>query len=159
MPTDAQLAEKCKKTFAEIVQEHGLNLIGWREVPIDPDKADVGPTARGSMPQIEQIFIGKPEELSQSEFRRRLYLVQKRTSHALRTIDHPQALQFYICSLSTGIIVYKGMLSTHQLGAILRRPFQRKLQVPFGDGPLAVFDEYVPELGPGSTSAQHGPQR
>lgn len=116
LPTDPTQFAQCKAIFQEIIEQYGLSLLSWRKVPIDPDLADVGPTARACMPQIEQVFIGKGSEMTIEEFQRKLYLVRKQVSHTIRTGQMEQALQFYICSLSTGIIVYKGMLSTHQLG-------------------------------------------
>ena len=115
LPTDPGQSDNCKRVFKEVIQEHGQNLLAWRAVPIDPDKADVGPTARSSMPSIEQLIVGKAEGTTVDEFQRKLYLIRKQVSHAIRTGDLEQALQFYICSFSNGVIVYKGMLSTHQL--------------------------------------------
>ena len=115
LPTDAEQAERCKEIFANTIAEHGQKLLGWRQVPTDADRADIGPTARAAMPDIEQIFIGKGEGVDESEFQRRLFLIRKQVTHTIRTGDMERALQFYVCSLSSGIIVYKGMLSTFQL--------------------------------------------
>ncbi|MEE2639774.1 MAG: glutamate synthase large subunit [Planctomycetota bacterium] len=115
LPTDETEKQECKRVLADAIAEHGQALVGWRNVPTDPDGADVGPSARSAMPSIEQVFVGKSEGINDDEFQRRLYLIRKQVSHAIRTGDMKQALQFYICSLSTGVIVYKGMLSTHQL--------------------------------------------
>ncbi|MEC9093956.1 MAG: glutamate synthase central domain-containing protein, partial [Planctomycetota bacterium] len=115
LPTDPRQAEHCKQQFNQVVSGLGQQLIGWRDVPTNPDKADIGPTARSAMPAIQQVFIKPGEGISENEFQRQLFLIRKQVTHAIRTGDLEQALQFYICSLSTGVIVYKGMLSTHQL--------------------------------------------
>ncbi|GAB5499446.1 MAG: glutamate synthase large subunit [Pseudohongiellaceae bacterium] len=112
---DAELAA-CKKAINEIVAAEGQQLLGWREVPIDPDGADVGPAARMAQPRIEQLFIGAAEGLNQEQFERALYIIRKRFSHQLRNDESlTEAKQVYACSLSTKVIVYKGMLTPGQL--------------------------------------------
>ena len=66
---------------------------------------------------------------------------------------------FYICSLSTKVIIYKGMLTTEQLFHYYPRPRRAGLHEPPGDGPLAVLDEHVPLVGPRPADAVHEPQR
>ena len=119
LPTDEVQSNQCKSIFEEVVLEHGQHLVGWRPVPTDPDAADIGPTSRSCMPNIEQVYVSKADGMSEAEFQRRLYLIRKQVSHAIRGNDEctiEQRLMFYVCSLSSGIIVYKGMLSTFQLG-------------------------------------------
>ena len=78
--------------------------------------ADVGPTARGSEPVIEQLFVGAADGLEGDAFDRKLYLIHKQASHKLRGSETlKQALMFYICSLSTKVIIYKGMLTPAQV--------------------------------------------
>ncbi len=92
------------------------NCWDWRPVPVDPDTADIGPTARAGEPVIEQLFVGAAEGLSVAQFERQLYLIRKQASHALRgNPDLKQALLFYVCSLSTNVIIYKGMLTPAQV--------------------------------------------
>lgn len=114
LPTDAKQREQCKKIVAELVAEQGQTLLGWRVVPTDPDSADIGPTARACAPAMEQVFIAA-NNIEGDAFERQLYLIRKRASHKLRTSDLEQALMFYICSLSTKVMVYKGMLTPAQV--------------------------------------------
>ncbi len=108
--------ETCKQVVERIVVEQGQRLVGWRPVPTDADAADVGPTARAGEPHIEQLFVAADEELTGDDFERQLYLIRKRASHELRgNTALKQAEMFYICSLSTKVIIYKGMLTAHQL--------------------------------------------
>ncbi|MEK6249621.1 MAG: glutamate synthase subunit alpha, partial [Planctomycetales bacterium] len=108
--------DRCKEVIARIIVEQGQRLIGWRKVPVETDKADVGPTARAGEPVIEQLVIAGAVGVDGDALERQLYLIRKRASRQLRNDQSlSQRLMFYICSLSTKVIIYKGMLSTDQL--------------------------------------------
>ena len=110
--------ELCKQAVEQIIQEQGQQLLGWRQVPTDRDGADLGPGARNSEPHIEQLFVGAAPGVEGDAFERQLYLIRKRASHLLRSDKSlEQAKAFYVCSLSTKVIVYKGMLTPCQLQA------------------------------------------
>ncbi len=116
LPTDKAERKQCKETVEQIVAQQGQRLVGWRKVPQETVKADVGPTARDSEPHIEQLFIAAGDGLAGDDFERQLYIIRKRASHALRgDATSAAAKVFYICSLSTKVIIYKGMLRTLQL--------------------------------------------
>ena len=116
LPVDEQEREHCVKEFETIIAQENQICVGWRDVPVDPDKADVGPASRGAQPFIKQLFIQAEEGLNQDEFDRKLYLIRKRVSHLLRSDSKlKEAKLFYVCSLSTSVIVYKGMLTPSQL--------------------------------------------
>ena len=115
LPTDEAEREKCKNLFAQSVNRFGQKLLAWREVPIDPKRAGIGKTALRGMPVIAQVFVGSEKDLSQTEFERRLYLIRKTTGHRVRKSDQIHSEKFYVCSLSSQVLVYKGMLSTAQL--------------------------------------------
>ena len=118
LPNDIKERDFCKDYFSKICQENGLKVVGWRNLPIDKKKADIGPSALDAMPYIEQIFIidskSNPEH---KDFERRLYLSRKKISNCLRSNSElNEADLFYICSLSSKTIVYKGMLTCDQVG-------------------------------------------
>ena len=116
LPQKADERDKCKQTVEAIIAEQGQRLVGWRKVPQETDRADVGPTARLSEPHIEQLIIAAADGLEGDAFERQLYLIRKRASHVLRSDESmEQAKIFYINSLSTKVIIYKGMLRTLQL--------------------------------------------
>ena len=116
LPREQAERDKCKATVEKLVADSGQKLIGWRLVPTDNDRADIGPTAKQGEPQIEQLVIAAVDGLEGDAFERQLYLIRKQASHLLRTDDSlTQAKMFYICSLSTKVIIYKGMLNTEQL--------------------------------------------
>ncbi len=106
----------CKKIVEETVTREGLSFIGWRKVPINQKKAKVGPAALSCQPEIEQIFIESKGKISQDEFERKLYLCRKIFSKRLRFEENlSQGLMFYASSLSSRLIIYKGMLTPAQL--------------------------------------------
>ncbi len=107
---------ECKAIVEGFIREQGQRLIGWRRVPTEASKANIGPMALAGEPVIEQLFIGA-NGLSGESFERQLYLIRKQASRAIRggQTNLEQALMFYICSLSTKVIIYKGMLTSEQL--------------------------------------------
>jgi glutamate synthase (NADPH/NADH) large chain len=116
LPLDDEQRDICKAAVEGIIAEEGQVLVGWRVVPTDADKADLGPTARAACPQIEQLFVAAADGLEGDAFERRLYLIRKRASHLLRNDEGlTQAKAFFVCSLSTKVIIYKGMLAPDQV--------------------------------------------
>jgi glutamate synthase (NADPH/NADH) large chain len=116
LPTDEVERAKCKREVETIIAEHGQVLVGWREVPTDSKKANVGPVALAAEPAIEQLIVAAGERVDGDAFERRLYLIRKRSSHRMRSLTSlVQRKMFYICSLSTKVIIYKGMLTSHQV--------------------------------------------
>jgi len=116
LPQNSDERAKCKQTVEQLVRAQGQRLVGWRKVPQETDRADVGPTARLSEPHIEQLIIAAVDGCEDDAFERQLYLIRKRASHVLRNDESmEQAKIFYICSLSTKVMIYKGMLRTLQL--------------------------------------------
>jgi glutamate synthase (NADPH/NADH) large chain len=115
LPRDEQDRAVCKQTVEEIITAQGQRLLGWRPLPTDPDGADIGPSARASEPVMEQLFIAAAEGVDQEALERQLFIIRKLASHRLRGSELAEALLFYVCSLSTKVIIYKGMLTPHQV--------------------------------------------
>ncbi|MFT7130230.1 MAG: glutamate synthase (NADPH/NADH) large chain, partial [Gammaproteobacteria bacterium] len=116
LPQDETERNVCKSRVAELIKDHGQILIGWRPVPVEPIKADVGPTALAAMPIIEQLVVAASSEIDKKEFERKLYLIRKQSTRDNRTDESlGQAKMFYICTLAPDVIVYKGMLTPDQL--------------------------------------------
>ena len=134
LPQDPKERVFCKTVFEEQIRAAGQVLLGWREMPIDPNGADIGSTAHAAMPHIEQLFIGAGDDYEDEEFERALYLIRKHSTHLLRGNDTlVQRKLFYVCSLSTKIIVYKGMLTPDQVF-----PFYADLRDPTFETHLAM---------------------
>jgi glutamate synthase (NADPH/NADH) large chain len=116
LPRDEGERKKCKQVVESLIAQQGQRLVGWRKVPVETDKADIGPTARAGEPHIEQLVIAAGKGLSGDAFERQLYLIRKQASHKLRCdASLAECKAFYVCSLSTKVIIYKGMLTTDQL--------------------------------------------
>ncbi len=115
LPRGDREREHSKRVVEEIVAEQGQRLLGWRPVPTRPDDADVGPSARAAEPCTEMLFVGAADGVEGDALERQLYVIRKRASNRLRQSDLAEAKMFYICSLSTKVLVYKGMLTAEQL--------------------------------------------
>jgi glutamate synthase (ferredoxin) len=114
LPRDPAQAARCQAILAEVTRQEGQRLLGWRDVPVDP--TPVGPTARGVQPLIRQVFIGRGEEVADADaFERKLYVIRKRTERAVAAESLPERGFFYVPSLSSRTLVYKGMLAADQI--------------------------------------------
>jgi glutamate synthase (NADPH/NADH) large chain len=111
LPKDAKEAEYCEKRFYEICNEEGLNLFAERDVPVN--SSILGEISRASEPYIKQIFL--TSNYKQDLFERKLYVARKRIENEIRNSQLQHKSMFYIPSLSTKIICYKGMLTATQL--------------------------------------------
>jgi glutamate synthase (ferredoxin) len=114
LPNDEQDRQTVCKIMETIIIEEGQRLLGWREVPTDDSL--IGETAKSGEPTFLQVFIGQGNEVKgPAEFERKLYVIRKRTEHAIVNSDLGEKDFFYIPSLSNKTIVYKGMLTGGQL--------------------------------------------
>ena len=115
-PQDEQGVTDAKRVFEAGCAEAGVPLLFWREVPVDPH--DLGSTARACMPTILQAFLGRPDDIPAGDadaFERRLYVCRRTIE---KKADAEYALNgkiFYVCSMSSRTIVYKGMLVATQM--------------------------------------------
>jgi glutamate synthase (NADPH/NADH) large chain len=96
------------------VLHHGQRLLGWRDVPVEA--AAIGPLARDAMPAIRQLFIARnPSRTPRDAFERTLFMIRKRAGRtASRELGGDD---FYLCSLSSRTIVYKGLMLAEQVAA------------------------------------------
>ena len=109
---DRSLRQKTRQLIEDIVTEEGQEVLGWREVPTH--NASLGLTALSCEPVVWQIFVGRSAALPDPmAFERKLYAIRKRATNAIRYNGHDE--NFYIPSLSSRTIVYKGMLTPRQV--------------------------------------------
>ena len=100
--------------FETIVREEGQVLLGWRDVP--RDNSSLGDTAKAVEPAIRQIFIGRgPDTPDAAALEWKLYVIRKRMEQAIATSDLVQRKFFYVPSLSTKTVIYKGLLLATQI--------------------------------------------
>lgn len=96
------------------MKEEGQQVLGWREVPID--ESLIGEEAKRIRPHFLQVFIGRNPELSESmDFERKLYIIRRRAEKKIIPLSEGMGTDFYIASLSSRTIVYKGMLTSDQM--------------------------------------------
>ncbi|TVR79481.1 MAG: glutamate synthase large subunit [Rhodospirillales bacterium] len=109
LPRERSTQEHCFAAFARVVAEEGQELLGWRDVPTD--NSVLGFSVKPIEPVIRQVFIkrgaGCPDA---SAFERKLFVIRKVVHHAIWDQDLPQRDWFYIVSLSTRTLNYKGMI-------------------------------------------------
>ncbi len=118
LPLDDTDAEKTVDRVEEIVEEEGLRVLGWRDVPTDDSM--IGPTAASVIPRFRQLFVDDPGGAGGLDLDRKLYVVRKRCEHEVvdgqfGAADTEAAGAIYFPSLSSRTLVYKGMLTTPQL--------------------------------------------
>ncbi|NOH83506.1 glutamate synthase large subunit [Vibrio sp. 03-59-1] len=99
---DPVKAELARDIINKELAQETLTVSGWREVPINADV--LGPIATESLPSIQQVFISAPAGWRERDIERRLYIARRRIEKSIQNDD-----EFYICSLSTQVIVYKGL--------------------------------------------------
>ncbi|MDT5387378.1 MAG: glutamate synthase large chain [Mycobacterium sp.] len=109
LPQDPVTRATVRERIESIAAEEDLEVLGWREVPVDPDRAEIGATALGCMPYMAQLFVAaqardgvRPGGI---ELDRRVYPFRKRAERS----------EVYFPSLSSRTMAYKGMLTTMQL--------------------------------------------
>ncbi|HZT36992.1 MAG TPA: glutamate synthase large subunit [Bryobacteraceae bacterium] len=113
LPVERQQRLLCEGILERIAREEGLDVLGWRDTPVNADA--IGRQARASQPYIEQIFIRASAGMSQDELERRLYVVRKRAESEIANSDIRDKGFFYVPSLSSRTIVYKGLLLAPQI--------------------------------------------
>ncbi|MGB5511988.1 MAG: hypothetical protein WBM87_09795, partial [Woeseiaceae bacterium] len=99
---DDKVAAAARRVIDTAIAEIGLEVAGWRQVPVDP--AACGDKALATLPQIEQVFVNGPDDMPRGRFNRRLFLARRRAEN--RVAD----AETYIASLSSVTISYKGMI-------------------------------------------------
>jgi glutamate synthase (NADPH/NADH) large chain/glutamate synthase (ferredoxin) len=109
LPSGEALAGRCTAAVERIVEEEGCEMLGWRKVPTS-DRL-LGELARSAQPAVRQ-FIISPGRIARHHFERKLYVIRRLIEKQLKTEGIGA---FYICSLSTRTIVYKGLLTGTQL--------------------------------------------
>ena len=118
LPRDAAQRTQAKKIVNDIIAEEGQRLLGWRPVPVSVQT--LGESAASVMPAIEQLFIGFGEDAAilandPMRFERKLYVIRKRVERAIDALALSEGRMFYIPSLSSKTLIYKGMLTADQI--------------------------------------------
>src|SRR5262249_40356852 len=125
LPAEVRQRNECQKLFEKAIRSEGQKVLGWRRVPVDA--AAPGPLARTVMPEIRQVFIGAgaparqgrgpPGTKDRDALERPLYVIRKQGEQLVRTSGMPESERFYVPSLSSRTVVYKGLLLPDQIPA------------------------------------------
>ena len=119
LPMDLEGVAAGMRIFEEGCAKRGIPLLFWRDVPVDPH--DLGQTALDCMPTMKQAFLGRPDDAPAGEqFERQLFVCRRTIEKAAKTAPEIDGKIFYICSMSSRTIVYKGMLVATQMRRFFR---------------------------------------
>ena len=128
--TESELADAARRTLEAELEKEGLAVLGWREVPTD--ERACGEEALKTLPRIEQIFVNAAEGMDETAFERHLYIARRRTEKAIE----PEDEMFYVPSLSSTVISYKGLVMPENLPV-----FYQDLNNPKMESATAVFHQ------------------
>src|SRR5580698_8057833 len=135
MPRRSEARKQVQTIVEEVLAAEGLNLLGWRDVPVD--NSALGERVKAVEPVAQQIFIGRRADIvAEDDFERRLYVVRKVVSNRVVAIGTPEILEYYPVSMSARTIVYKGMVLVRQLA-----PYYRDLLDPRYETALALVHQ------------------
>jgi glutamate synthase (NADPH) large chain len=119
LPRDVAARSVCENKLATMLKHYDMNIVGKRDVPVNADAC--GPTPRQRMPRIVQYFVAPTEGFyDKRDFNRRLYLIRQQIENwtEFDPTAPAAAKEIFYCNLmSTNRMVYKGMLTAHQLRA------------------------------------------
>ncbi|MBA0744480.1 hypothetical protein Gogos_007097 [Gossypium gossypioides] len=115
LPTSESRREESKNVFTKVAESLGHRVLGWRSVPTD--NSGLGNAALQTEPVIEQVFL-TPTPRSKADLEQQMYILRRVSMVAIRAalnLQHGGVRDFYICSLSSRTVVYKGQLKPDQL--------------------------------------------
>ena len=114
LPQRENQRKYCTDLFEANIKQQGLQLLGWRDVPVN--RRVPGRIAAETEPFVKQVFVGKAQPSQDNfEFERKLYVARKVTEHTIRNSGLSESGYFYFPSLSTRIIIFKGLLMPNDI--------------------------------------------
>ena len=108
LPQKINQLNYCIDVFEKEIQKQGLNILGWRNVPVNSKV--VGSIAAKTQPVVRQVFIEKSNKLSESDFNTKLYISRKIAENEIYNSPLSQKNYFYFSSLHNRTLIYKGLL-------------------------------------------------
>ncbi|MEG0920025.1 MAG: glutamate synthase-related protein [Comamonas sp.] len=110
----------CEEELERAIKAEGQVLLGWRDVPVNRDMP-MSPTVREKEPVIKQVFIGRGADvIVQDALERKLYVIRKTASAAIQNLQLKYSKEYYVPSMSTRTVIYKGLLLADQVGTYFR---------------------------------------
>ncbi|RYF30940.1 MAG: glutamate synthase subunit alpha, partial [Comamonadaceae bacterium] len=106
----------CEQELERAVRAEGQVLLGWRDVPVDAEMP-MSPAVRKKEPILRQIFIGRGNDvIVQDALERKLYVIRKTASAHIQALGLKHSKEYYVPSMSSRTVVYKGLLLADQVG-------------------------------------------
>ena len=116
LPLDADARRICEETLEHFARAEGQSVLGWRDVPVQ--HSALGESIKPNAPVIRQVFIGRGDNAPDMDaFERKLFVIRKQTHTQVRAEDVDPSGAFYIASMSTRTVIYKGMVIAARLAA------------------------------------------
>ena len=110
----------CEQELERAIRAEGQVLLGWRDVPVNLDMP-MSPTVRAKEPVIRQVFIGRGNDvIVQDALERKLYVIRKTASAAISHLNLKHGKEYYVPSMSSRTIIYKGLLLADQVGTYFK---------------------------------------
>ncbi|MDO8276524.1 MAG: glutamate synthase subunit alpha, partial [Burkholderiaceae bacterium] len=110
----------CEQELERAVKAEGQVLLGWRDVPVNRDMP-MSPNVRAKEPILRQVFIGRGNDvIVQDALERKLYVIRKTASAAIQNLHLKHSKEYYVPSMSSRTVVYKGLLLADQVGTYFR---------------------------------------
>jgi glutamate synthase (NADPH/NADH) large chain len=113
LPVEPKQRLVCEGIVERIAREEGLTVLGWRDTPVRVDA--IGRTARATQPYIEQVFLRGTANMTQDQLERKLYVVRRRAEADVLETELSEKEFFYVPSMSSRVIIYKGLLLAPQI--------------------------------------------
>jgi glutamate synthase (NADPH) large chain len=130
-PKDIRLREECRDIFNRSAETLGLEIMGYRRVPVNTD--GIGLTALSAEPEIEQVFIACPDHINNADnFERKLFVLRNYAAQTIKNTVRKDAIGFYVASLSYKTVIYKGQLTSMQLRQYFPDLSNKKIVSAFG---------------------------
>src|SRR5665647_759520 len=106
----------CQQELERAIRAEGQVLLGWRDVPVDREMP-MSPAVRKKEPVLRQVFIGRGNDvIVQDALERKLYVIRKTASAAIQNLHLKYTKEYYVPSMSSRTVVYKGLLLADQVG-------------------------------------------
>jgi glutamate synthase (NADPH/NADH) large chain len=116
LPRNSESRRACEAAIERTIRYEGQELLGWRDVPCRSE--GLAQAARDIEPTIRQVFIGRGTDAADADaLERKLYIIRKEAGHRVQALKLPDGKMFYVPSMSTRTVVYKGMLLADQVGS------------------------------------------
>ncbi|MEY2861111.1 MAG: hypothetical protein RL392_1569, partial [Pseudomonadota bacterium] len=120
LPKESASRLACEQEMERAIKAEGQVLLGWRDVPVNRDMP-MSPTVREKEPVLRQVFIGRGNDvIVQDALERKLYVIRKTASANIQALKLKHSKEYYVPSMSSRTVVYKGLLLADQVGVYFK---------------------------------------